>query len=131
MGCTVINSSDSYEPLSDIETMVRSAADYVQVSNDLRPRVLEAARESSGERRARRFIQQAALFAALLTWCVTASVSKLDMRDELRELSLATTGSYPISNNRVSDGASSAAWALVDAYTELRERQAGVLRLKL
>ena len=62
MGCTVTDSSDSYEPLSDIEAMVRSAANYVQVSNDLRPRVLEAAREKSGERRARRFIRQAAAF---------------------------------------------------------------------
>jgi hypothetical protein len=131
MGCTLIDSSDSYEPLSHIEAMVRSAANYVQVSNDLRPRVLEAAREKSGERRARRFIRQAALFAALLTWCVTASVSRLDIRDDLRELTLATTGSYPISNNRISGGASSEAWALVDAYTELRERQADVLRLKL
>ncbi len=131
MGCTVIDSSDCYEPLSEIEAMVRSAADYVQVSNDMRPRVMEAARERSGERRARRFIHQAGLFAALLMWCVTASVGRLDMRDDLRDLTLATTGSYPISNNRISGGASGAAWALVDAYTELRERQADVLRLKL
>ena len=110
---------------------MRSAANYVQVSKDLRPRVLDAARLTSGERRVRRYIRQAALIAALLTWCVTASVNRLDMRDDLRELTLATASSYPISNSRISDGAGDAAWVLVDAYTELRGRQADVLRLKL
>ena len=88
MGCIVIDSSDYCEPLSEIEVMVRSAANYVQVSKDLRPRVLDAARLTSGERRVRRFIHQAALMAALLTWCVTTSVNRLDMRDDLRELNL-------------------------------------------
>lgn len=110
---------------------MRSAANYVQVSKDLRPRVLDAARLTSGERRVRRFIHQAALVAALLTWCVTASVNRLDMRDDLRELSLVTGSAYPISTSRVSGGAGDAAWVLVDAYTELRCRQADVLRLKL
>jgi hypothetical protein len=53
------------------------------------------------------------------------------MRDDLRELTLATTSAYPISNTRISSGAGDAAWTLVDAYTELRGRQADVLRLKL
>jgi hypothetical protein len=49
----------------------------------------------------------------------------------LRSLTLATSGTYPVSTSRVSSGAGDAAWVLVDAYTELRERQADVLRLKL
>jgi hypothetical protein len=127
----VVESPDSDESLSEIEAMVRSAANYVQPSKDLRPRVLDAARLTSGERRVRRHIHQAALIAALFTWCITASVNRFDMREELCELPLATASSYPISNNRVSVGASDAAWVLVDAYTELRGRQADVLRLKL
>ena len=127
----MIDSPESYESLSEIEAIVRSAANYVQVSKDLRPRVLDSARLTNGERRVRRHIHQAALIAAILTWCVTASVNRLDMRDDLRELSLATASSYPISNNRISIGAGDAAWVLVDAYTELRGRQADVLRLKL
>src|SRR3954454_2228342 len=131
MESTVIDSPDSFESLSEIEAMVRSAANYVQVSTDLRPRVLDSARLANGERRVRRYIRQAALIAAIVTWFVTASVSRLDMRDDLRELSLATASSYPMSNNRISVGAGDAAWVLVDAYTELRGRQADVLRLKL
>ena len=131
MESTVIDSPNLNEPLGDIEAMVRSAANYVQVSKDLRPRVLDAARLTSSERRVRRYIHQAALMAALLTWCITASVNRLDMRDDLRELSLATASMYPISHNRITGGAGDAAWVLVDAYTELRGRQADVLRLEL
>jgi hypothetical protein len=131
MGRTLIDSANTYEPLSDIEAKVHSAGNYVQVSKDLRPRVMDAARLTSSERRVRRYIRQAALFAALLTWWVTASVNRLDMRDDLRDLSLAAAGTYPISSNRIGSGASDAAWVLVDAYTELRGRQADVLRLKL
>jgi|SRR5215207_568529 len=131
MGRALIDSPNTYEPLSNIEAMVCSAGNYVQVSKDLRPRVMDAARLTRSERRVRRYIRQAALFAALLTWSVTASVNRLDMRDDLRGLSLATAGTYPISSNRLSSGTGDAAWVLVDAYTDLRGRQADVLRLKL
>lgn len=131
MGCTLVDTVDLYEPFSEVEAIVRSAGNYVQPSKDLRPRVLDAARLISGERRARRFIHQAALIAALLMWCVTASVDRLDMRDDLRKLSFATSSAYPISSNRISGGTSGAGWALVDAYTQLRDRQADVLRLNL
>ena len=131
MGRAVIDSTNAYEPLSDIEAMVRSAGNYVQVSKDLRPRVMDAARLTSGERRVRRYIQRAALFAAVLTWWVTASVNRLDMRVDLRDLSLATAGAYPISSSRIGSTAGDAAWVLVDAYTDLRGRQADVLRSKL
>jgi AcrR family transcriptional regulator len=130
-GCTLVDSPDFDEPLSEIEAMVRAAGNYVQPSKDLRPRVLEAARLTSGERRARRFIHQAALVAALLTWCVTASVNRLDMRDDLRELTFATSSAYSISSSRISGATGGAAWTLVDAYTQLRDRQADVLRPKL
>jgi hypothetical protein len=68
---------------------------------------------------------------ALATWSVISSVNRLDMRADLRELSFATAAPYPVSNSQLNTGASDAAWSLVDAYTELRGRQADVLRLKL
>jgi hypothetical protein len=115
------------EQVSEVEAMVRSAANYVQVSKDLRPRVLEMARLANGERRARRCIRQVALAAALLTWVVTTSVSKLDMRDDLRQLTLVAAGPYAASNRETGE-AGEAAWSLVDAFTDLRCRQAEVLR---
>lgn len=131
VGFSVTNMRDTSESFDEIEALVRSAADYVQVSKDLRPRTLDAARLTSGERRIRRCIYQSALTAALLVWSVTASISRLDIRDDLRELTFATTGVYPVSSARISGGSGDAAWSLVDAYTELRGRQADVLRLKL
>ena len=126
----MVDSPNSFESFEEVEALLRSAANYVQVSKDLRPRVLEAARLNSGERRIRHFIQQAALAAALLMWCVTASVDRLDLRDDLRNLSLAAAAS-PVAGQAISSGTGDGSWELVDAYTELRVRQAGVLRLKL
>ncbi len=122
-------SPNAYESFGEVEALLRSAANYVQVSKDLRPRVLDAARLSNGERRIRRSIYQAALTAALLTWCVTSSVSKFDLRDDLRSLSLATAS--PVSTTRIGGVAGDASWGLVEAYTELRLRQADVFRPKL
>ncbi len=120
---------NAFESFGEVEALLRSAADYVQVSRDLRPRVLDAARLNSGERRIRRYIYKGALTAALLIWCVTASISKLDFRDDLRSLSLATTS--PVAASGISGGAGDGSWRLVEAYTELRVRQADVFRLKL
>jgi hypothetical protein len=127
----VIEPPNWNEQVSEVEALVRSAANYVQVSKDLRPRVLEAARLTNGERRARRCIRQVALAAALLTWVVTTSVNKLDIRDNLRQLTLVAAGPYAASGNRETGGAEEAAWSLVDAYTDLRYRQAEVLRPSL
>jgi len=131
MRCTVTESPSWDEQVSEVEAIVRSAASYVQVSKDLRPRVMEMARLTNGERRARRCIRQVALAAALLTWVVTSSVNKFDMRDNLRQLTLVAAGPYAAANDRASGAAEEAAWSLVDAYTDLRYRQAEVLRPSL
>ena len=129
MESNVRKSPEWYEQISEVEAIVRSAADYVQVSKDLRPRVLEMARLTSGERRARRCIRHVGLVAALLTWFITASIDRLETENNLRRLALVAAGPCSISASGVSTGGGDAAWALVDAYTELRGRQATVLRL--
>jgi hypothetical protein len=131
MRCDVRDSRDWNGDVADIEALVRSAGNYVQVSKDLRPRVLEAARLKCGERRARSIVRKTALMAALLMWCVTASIRSLDMRDNLREMTIVAAGSYPASASRASGGNGDIGWSLVDAFTELRCRQADVLRPKL
>ena len=50
---------------SDVEAMIRAAGEYVRASDDLRPRVLEAARLQYRERRARRWIRHAAVLVLL------------------------------------------------------------------
>src|SRR5215217_1007222 len=113
MRCTVTESPSWDEQVSEVEAIVRSAGNYVHASKDLRPRVLETARLTNGERRARRCIRQVALAAALLTWVVTTSVNKFDMRDNLRQLTLVAAGPYASANDRGSGAAEEAAWSLV------------------
>jgi hypothetical protein len=131
MRCDVTNSREWDGEVGDVEELIRSAGNYVQVSTDLRPRVLEAARLRGGERRARSVVRKAALVAALLMWCVTASIRSLDMPDNLRELTIVAAGAYPASASHASGGNNDVGWSLVDAFTELRCRQADVLRPKL
>jgi hypothetical protein len=115
--------------MGDVQDLIRSAGNYVQVSKDLRPRVLEAARLKTGERRARSVVRKTALIAALLMWFTTASIRSLDMPENLRELTIVATGAMPASH--VSGGNGDVGWSLVNAFTELRGRQAEVLRPKL
>ena len=86
--------------------MIRSTGDYVQVSRDLRPRVLDRGRLASGERRVRRYIRHVGLVAALLTWSVTATVDRMNSASDIRELTLATATVYPTVNAHVNGGRS-------------------------
>jgi hypothetical protein len=122
-------SAEQFEQFNEIEAIVRSAGDYVRVSNELRPRVLEMARLANGERRARRCIRDVGLVAALLTWCVTASIGRLQTDDNLSRLALIATAPCSAAASEVGSSNGDAAWTLVDGFKELRVRQAAVLRL--
>src|SRR5690242_16353628 len=63
---------------SETEALIRAAGGYVRASDDLRPRVLEAARLQTGERRARQRIRRVALVAATIAFMTAASPSGLD-----------------------------------------------------
>lgn len=127
----MIDSREWDGDVADVEELIRGAGNYVQVSKDLRPRVLEAARLKSGERQARSVVRKAALVAALLTWSVTTSIRSLDIPENLRELTIVAAGTYPASASHASGGNNDVGWSLVDAFTELRCRQADVLRPKM
>ncbi len=117
-------SNDWCETFGEVESLIRASADYVQPSRDLRPRVLEAGRLENGEWRARRLV---GLFAALLMFFTVSAVEWIDASDTFRHLTLVASASHAASM-RDARGSDSG-WALVEAYTELRRRQAEVLRL--
>ena len=107
----------------DVEALVRAAGNYVRPSEDLRPRVLETARMEASERKALRRIWQAALALVLLAslsttisgpWTGGSSFSSelLQVQAEVRAAGCDSTG-----------------WRLVDSFTDLRRRQAALLRL--
>jgi hypothetical protein len=126
----VIELRDCYEPLEDVESLVLLAGDYVRASDDLRPRVLETARSQSGERRARRRIWQSALFVLLLGLFVTtlcrqpASISAGGPFAE-------AAGAQLLSGSEAASRDTDLSWGIVDSFTELRRRQAELLRLAL
>ncbi len=123
--------ADWREELVEVEAMIRSAGDYVQVSRDLRPRLLDKARLTNKERRVRRYIRHAGLVAALLTWIVTATVERMNGASEWREATLSTATGAASTTIKGSAGGDESAWGLVDGFTELRGKQAEVLRMKL
>ena len=125
----MLDSCESFDEICEIEAIVRSAADYVVVSNDLRPRILEAARLSSGEKRARRRIRHTGLIAALLAWLLAASIDRMPTAENLQRLTLIATGTCSVSSGDGSVSSGNGAWALVDAYSELRSRRAAALHL--
>jgi hypothetical protein len=119
------------EPMSEVEAMVRAADQYVQVSRDLRPRVLETARTECGERRAQRSIRHLAIVVVLLT--VFATPSGRGLEGARYPGILAAVDSDQIfsqAESKVARGGD-ISWAMVEAFTDLRRQQADVLRLEL
>jgi hypothetical protein len=117
---------DRYESF-DVESLVRQASDYVRASDDLRPRVLETARSERGERRARRRIWQSALFALLLGLFVTS----ICQQPALTGAGAEAPGEQLLSEAQSTARAGESSWGIVESFTELRRRQAELLRLAL
>ncbi|WP_425614069.1 hypothetical protein NA78x_003923 [Anatilimnocola sp. NA78] len=105
------------DDFSSVESLIASAGSYVRPTEDLRPRVLEEARTDRAERRAQERIWQLALavvFVGLLLGNVNLPARELDAN-------LPTTA--------ISKPNDDPTWNTVDALSELRRRQATMLRL--
>jgi hypothetical protein len=124
----VIDLGDQFDSMDELESIVRAAGDVVFASEDLRPRVLEMARQQMRERRARRWARRLAMGVVALT-TLTASNSSPDARRPL-----AAALAYPVGFS--TDGVRNASgidpdWGMVDGFTEMRRLQAEVLRATL
>ena len=117
-----------YHPSDEIEALVRAAGEYVQASEDLRPRVLESAREQRCERTAQRLIARVAL-GVLLATTLTASSSpgSVDARNPLASAALYRA-SLPLTTTVGADADNDVGWGMVEAFTEMRRQQSEVLR---
>ena len=116
------------DALEEVEALVRSARGYVHPSVDLRPRVLETASLERSERSISRSLQRAALFAAMIGWFTLTSIERVDIPDRQWHRAVLFAGDLSASSiGDVSDGDSH--WALVDAFSELRRRQAAALHV--
>jgi hypothetical protein len=107
----------------DVESLVRAAGTFVRPSEDLRPRVLESARAESREQRARRHLWRLAVVVGLLGVVSTIFGSRLASSGPAANLVLEAAA---LTRHTQGDDAG---WGLVDSFTELRRRQAALLRL--
>jgi hypothetical protein len=120
------------EPCDDVEAMVRAAGGYIRASDDLRPRVLEAARLQHGEQRVQRCSRHLAAFVLLLAVFIATDWQGLDDR-RLRPTGAMAAAidevltSAPAVTDRSGDGD----WRMIDAFTKLRRQQAQVLRFEI
>lgn len=109
-----------------IESLIRSAGNFVVPSESLRPRTLEAAREAAADRVG--FFKLARLFLVLL-FCSALTVPALDRLNAWHERSLSPSATE-IQNQ--ADQLSTQKgigphWALFEAFTRLRSDQAANL----
>jgi hypothetical protein len=124
----VIESRDFSSPLDELESLIRSAGQYVRASDDLRPRVLENARWQCSERRLQlRFWQTAAV--VLLCGMLTSSL--LDRSEPTASSTTHTAGwtSPMLAPVEAATRSSDPSWQMVESFTQLRLRQAQLLRL--
>lgn len=121
---TTLYHDDSFR---EVEELIRAAGRYVQPSLDLRPQTLEAARAQCRERLLLRGLQHAAAVVVLLGMFTLHA-----QRDEAARPPQTDSG-QAVSLVRFSPGADEreAPWQMVDSLTDLRRRQAQLLRFDL
>jgi len=104
-------------PNDDLEALLRSAKDYVHPSDDLRPRVLEAARSQRRQRQLLGYLQHAAVVLVVLGALGSALYGSADF------VKVASASRDRVLTSAAKDWN----WGLVDSITELRQRQAVLL----
>lgn len=119
---------DSDDGMADVEALLQAAGGYVEPSGDLRPRLLESVRVEQGRRQMRTRLTLAA--AAVVVAAVASgfqmtrfgqAVTEASTREQIAR---AIDASEPTKHAR----ADIAIWSLVDAFWQVRERQAEAWR---
>lgn len=115
---------------AEVEALVRAAGQYVVPSDNLRPRVLEAAREKRNDQRGRRKILQC-VAAILLCGALSLPLAeRMEVwRDHTKSPSANDLELRAIQlSSRSNDGPH---WGLLEAFNQLRESQATRLQRSL
>ena len=119
------------ESVNDVEAMIRAAGGYVGASDDLRPRVLEAAQQQTGERSMRRRLRRVALVVVFLAVVSAEFRQRLDKRSTfdgpLGAVQLDAMNSMTPATARDGDGD----WRMIDAFTRLKQQQARLLGFEI
>jgi hypothetical protein len=108
----------------DVEEMVRAAGDYMEVSEDLRPRTLEEARDRSHETSTRTWTAAMAIVIVFLAMCAGQFRDRIATKSPLKSLVSANGTELYVAARQANVDPS---WSLVEAFRGLRQRQAGVI----
>jgi hypothetical protein len=109
----------------ELEAIVRAGGSYVRATDDLRPRVLEAARRDRRQRRTRLATRRAMLAVLLVaTW---AGPANDHAGAEFPQLAAANARLHAPQPSLRADSDEGVGWIYVDAMTEIRQRQSEIL----
>jgi hypothetical protein len=115
------------DSLDEIESLVRDAGRFVRPSQDLRPRTLESARAACHERWAQRRLWQLTLVVAIIATLTQSLDDRLEVVG-LHQGRFSPAAGHGTSSE-LAPAPSDAGWTMVDSFTDLRRRQAEMLRL--
>jgi hypothetical protein len=114
--------------------MIRAAGRYVRATDDLRPRVLEAARVQRGERWAQNLICRLGMFTLFLAFFTAADQQGAAFRrPPLVAQKVVASGldQFITPVSAVTPRSGDGDWRMIDAFTEMRRQQAQVLRFAM
>jgi hypothetical protein len=112
----------------DIEEMVRAAGDYLEVSDDLRPRTLEAARDESRETSTRFWISVLAIVVVFLAMSAGEFRGRLSSTPPFEaSVSANCDQLHAVALRKAAQANVDPSWSLVDAFRELRQRQSNLI----
>jgi hypothetical protein len=115
------------EPDDEIEALIRSAGDYVRPSEDLRPRVLETARQERRERAVQRRFWQLAAVVLLCGLLTSSGGPRADTESGPQPAALEVSEMFL--RAEATPRSADPSWEMVESFYLLRLRQAELLRL--
>jgi len=125
----VIESREGGESFDEVEALLRSAMNYVQASDDLRPRVLEAARGQRGEHRVLNSLRRVAVCVVIVGMLAPELSETFGVVVHRQPGHLAwTSSSEGIPTQDTAAQSDDRNWHEVESLTQLRRRQAEILR---
>jgi hypothetical protein len=114
---------------SEVEEMVRAAGDFLEVTEDLRPQTLERARDESRRASTRFWIAVVAAVVVILATSAGLLRSRLSSTPPLLAGVCADSDQlYETARHKAAQANADPHWSLVDAFSELRRRQASLFR---
>ena len=120
--------ADTNAEFRGVEEMIRAAGNFLDVTDDLRPQTVEQARHESRKTSTRFWIPIVAVIAVFLVISVGMLRGRLSSTPLLMAGVIADGDQlYATALQRAAQAHVDPSWSLVDAFRELRERQASVI----